>query len=218
MTNNSAALLAEHEAALASIGVPAEGSVISSAQAAAHVLPPGSTAYVAGEAGVREALQARGVELAEPPHVDAVVVGYHRWFDYHSMHVASDAVRRGARLVGTNDDATYPTPQGLIPGGGAILAAIATAAGVQPTVVGKPHQPMADLVRLRLGASAEESLAGVVMVGDRPDTDGLFAQRLGCRYAQVFSGVFAEGDAGVATHIEAANLAGVAEQLLAAQR
>jgi ribonucleotide monophosphatase NagD (HAD superfamily) len=33
------------------------------------------------------------------------------------------------------------------------------------------------------------------MIGDRPDTDGLFAQRLGCRYAQVWSGVTAKGSA-----------------------
>ena len=35
----------------------------------------------------------------------------------------------GARLVGTNEDATYPTPDGLVPGAGAILAAVVTAAG-----------------------------------------------------------------------------------------
>ena len=55
------------------------------------------------------------------------------------MRVASDAVRRGARLIATNDDATYPTPDGPIPGGGAIVAAVSTAAGVAPTIAGKPH-------------------------------------------------------------------------------
>ena len=54
--------------------------------------------------------------------VDAVIVGFHRTFDYESMLVASRAARNGARLIGTNDDATYPTPDGPIPGGGAILA------------------------------------------------------------------------------------------------
>ena len=55
------------------------------------------------------------------------------------------AVRNGARLIGTNDDATYPTPDGPIPGGGAILASIVTASGVAPIVAGKPHEPMAAL-------------------------------------------------------------------------
>ena len=41
-----------------------------------------------------------------------------------TVTVSSYAVRRGARLIGTNDDATYPTPTGPIPGGGAILASV----------------------------------------------------------------------------------------------
>ena len=44
--------------------------------------------------------------------VDAVVVGLHRDFDYERLRVAAAAVRRGARLLATNDDATYPTPDG----------------------------------------------------------------------------------------------------------
>ena len=84
--------------------------------------------------------------------------------------------------MATNDDATYPTPDGPIPGGGAILASIVTACGVSPIVAGKPHGAMVELVRDRLG------LSGVV-VGDRPDTDGLFARALGFDFALVHSGV-----------------------------
>ena len=48
------------------------------------------------------------------------------------------AVRRGARLLATNDDATYPTPDGPIPGGGAILAAVVTGdRGARPIVAGQ---------------------------------------------------------------------------------
>ena len=78
--------------------------------------------------------------------VDAVVVGFHREFDYDGLARASSKVRAGARLVGTNDDATYPTADGPIPGGGSILAAIAFASGVEPVVAGKPYAPMAALV------------------------------------------------------------------------
>ena len=72
-----------------------------------------------------------------------MIVGFHREFDYERMRIAADAVRRGARLIATNDDATYPTPDGPIPGGGAILASIATATGRHPVVAGKPYAPMA---------------------------------------------------------------------------
>ena len=70
----------------------------------------------------------------------------------------------------------------LLPGGGALLAAVAYAAGAEPEVAGKPHQPLADLVAERLGKVD-------VVVGDRPSTDGLLAKRLDARFALVLSGV-----------------------------
>jgi len=56
----------------------------------------------------------------------AVVVGYTSHFDYDDLTAACRTLRGGARLVGTNDDATYPTPDGLVPGAGSLLAAVAT--------------------------------------------------------------------------------------------
>jgi HAD superfamily hydrolase (TIGR01450 family) len=182
VTNNSAAPIAEQEAKLAGLGIPAEGDVVTSAMAAAALLARGSTALVCAGEGVVEALEQRGVLTVREGDADAVVVGFHRDFDYHRLDVASAAVRRGARLVGTNDDPTYPTPTGPIPGGGSILAAVAVASGAQPVVAGKPYQPMVDLVRGLLGGSG-------TVVGDRPSTDGRFARALGYRWALVLSGV-----------------------------
>jgi 4-nitrophenyl phosphatase len=88
----------------------------------------------------------------EPGRVDAVAVGFHRDFDYERLRVATAAVRAGARLLASNDDATYPTPDGPIPGGGSILAAVERASGVRAVVAGKPYQAMADLIRARFGA------------------------------------------------------------------
>jgi HAD superfamily hydrolase (TIGR01450 family) len=213
VTNNSALRLADQEAALARIGIDATGDVVTSAQAAAGLVAVGSSAMVCGGEGIREALEARGVDVRDEGPVDAVLVGFHRHFDYEGMRRASAAVRTGARLLGTNDDATYPTPEGLIPGGGAILAAVATAAGVTPIVAGKPYAPMAELVRSTLGAPADGPL-GAVMVGDRPDTDGRFAVTLQCRYAQVWSGVTSEGDdLGLTPDLIGQNLADIAAQL-----
>ena len=189
VTNNSAATLAEQVASLAAIGVDADGAVLTSSMAVARLVAPGSTAYVAGGPGVVEALEHGGVTVVRAPEsVDAVVVGLHRDFDYEGLRLASNLVRAGAALIGTNDDATYPTPDGEIPGGGAILAAVAYAAGATPTIAGKPHQPMADLVLEHAGPGPH------VMVGDRASTDGAFAARLGARFALVRTGVTAEGD------------------------
>jgi 4-nitrophenyl phosphatase len=141
---------------------------------------------------VTAALDARGVRDVVPVdaspegHFDAVVVGFHRHFSYDGLHVLSRAVRSGATFVATNDDATYPTPDGPIPGGGSIVAAVATAAGEHPVVAGKPHQAMASLVSEHfIGHDMREAW----MIGDRLSTDGEFARRLGCRFAHVRSNV-----------------------------
>ena len=195
---------------MAAIGIPAEGDVLSSAMAAAALLDAGTTALVAGGPGIVEALEARGITATREGDADAVLVGFHRDFEFERLTVASGAVRRGARLIGTNDDATYPTPEGEIPGGGSILAAVAYASSVEPTVAGKPFQPMADAVQALVGAGPH------TMVGDRPSTDGRFATELGCRYAQVWSGVTAAGTVvDPAPAIVAADLAAVADRLLA---
>lgn len=182
VTNNSSEPVRFVEAKLAHHGIDAEGAVLTSAMAAAEQVGPNEVALVCAGPGVDEALAARGVRTLREGRADVVVVGFHRDFDYDRLAAASAAVRGGARLLATNDDATYPTPEGLIPGGGAILAAVSTAAGVVPEVAGKPHRPMADLLRARVGDEG-------VMVGDRPDTDGRFAVALGYRFGLVLSGV-----------------------------
>ncbi len=239
VTNNSFATSAEHESALGRIGIEARGDVVSSSMAAASLLEPGERALVVGGPGVTEALVRRGVDavpndgLTAVGSVDAVVVGMHRDFDYQRLTAAADAVRRGARLVGTNADSTYPTPTGLLPGGGAILAAVAVASGVEPVIAGKPHRPMANLVASMLLNPATSDADGEVdggrqrpgsglgrqvwMVGDRPDTDGEFARQVGCRFALVRSGVTRPGEPASATpsvDLDAADLATVVAELL----
>jgi 4-nitrophenyl phosphatase len=208
VTNNSSVPVGLVEAKLARHGIPAEGDVVTSAMAAAGLVEPGERVLVCAGPGVVEALEQRGAEPVRDGDADAVVVGFHRDFDYERLRIAARAVRRGARLLATNDDASYPTPDGPIPGGGAILAAVERATGATGEVAGKPHEPMAQLVRARLGP-------GGVMVGDRPDTDGRFARVLGYRFALVHTGVT---PAGVAVDPEpdltAPDLAALVDQLL----
>ncbi len=198
VTNNSAAMIAEHEASLEAIGIPAVGEVISSAVAAALLVEPGERVLVTGGPGVVEAVEASGaIAVVNDGTVDgrnggfdAVLVGLHRDFDYQRLAAAAAAIHSGARLVGTNSDSTYPTPRGLEPGGGSILAAVATAGDAVPTIAGKPHAPMARAIAQHLSTDeAPFDPATAVMVGDRPETDGLMAVRIGCRFALVRSGV-----------------------------
>src|SRR5205807_8751771 len=103
--------------------------------------------------GVREALtEQKLVPVADGPAA-AVVVGFHREFDYDELDRTSAAVRAGARFVATNLDATYPVPGGLIPGAGSLVAAVATAAGRSPEVAGKPEAPTVELIGERFGST-----------------------------------------------------------------
>jgi HAD superfamily hydrolase (TIGR01450 family) len=194
-TNNSAPTRAQLQQSLAHCGITADDAdVLRSADVAAGMLTPGSTAVVVGEDGIVEALAGRGVAVVPEGPADSVVVGIARTFTYADLARAAAAIRGGARLVGTNEDATFPTPEGLVPGAGSILAAVATAADVTPEVAGKPHPPTADAIAARI---PEGELR--VVVGDRPSTDGALAAQLGVHFALVLSGVTPPGAEGVDT-------------------
>ncbi|MEL6985208.1 MAG: HAD hydrolase-like protein, partial [Actinomycetota bacterium] len=178
---------AEQEAKLASHGIDASGSVLTSAMAAGGAVESGDRVVVVGGPGINEAVEKRGGKVVNSGPADLVIVGIDPSFDYDELGRAMLAVRGGARLVGTNHDPTYPTAEGLKPGGGAIVAAIAAAAEVEPVFAGKPHATAAALVRARLGDRG-------LMVGDRPDSDGLFAVELGYDFGLVLSGVTSSDD------------------------
>jgi 4-nitrophenyl phosphatase len=217
VTNNSFSTYDEQVAALGSIGVPAEGDIVTSAMSAATAIKSGWRVLLCGSRGLIEEIGRVTDDVVvaynEPMAAgdfDAVVVGFHREFNYQVLTDALTAVRGGAVLIGSNDDPTYPTPNGPIPGGGSILAAIEKASGVTPTVTGKPYEPMALLVRDMCGDVLPEEM---VMIGDRSDTDGGFARIMGARFAMVLSGVMPTAD-GSEADIVAPDLAGVVEILL----
>jgi len=144
-----------------------EDQVVTSGQAAAaRLVFTRPRSLVVGGEGVAAPLQAAGIEVVTDWRAaEAVVVGIDPELSYAAIRDASLALRAGAVFIATNDDATYPTPDGESPGAGAIVAAIATASGVEPQVCGKPHPPMRTLLRQRA------QLAPVWMVGDRAETD-----------------------------------------------
>jgi HAD superfamily hydrolase (TIGR01450 family) len=104
------------------------------------------------------------------------------------------AVAGGARLIATNADARYPTPDGFLPGAGSIVAALATATGTTPHVVGKPSPAMFEAIAEAAAIGVDES----VVVGDNPDSDVIGAHRAGCSVILVLTGV---ADAQVAARL-----------------
>ncbi len=188
-TNNAAHTEAQYAERLASYGAPvALDEIVTSASATAEylasIVPEGSRVYAIGMDGVRQALARRGFILGDD-RVAAVVVGIDWHVTYEQLKRATLLIRAGAKFVGTNPDATYPAPEGIIPGNGALLAAIETATGAKPIVVGKPEPILYQEALRRL----ETPLDVAAALGDRLETDILGGIRAGLRTILVLSGV-----------------------------
>ena len=194
-TNNATLTIEQFLDKLQGFGVElASWQVVNSSQTAAHYLsqryPRGGPVFIIGEEGLCQELSKCGYYQADKD-VLAVVVGMDHHLTYEKLKVAALLIQTGAPFIGTNPDRTYPTPYGLVPGSGAILAALETATSVQPTIMGKPSPELYLLALERLRASPSETL----VVGDRLETDIAGAQAIGCRTALVLSGVSSEEEA-----------------------
>jgi HAD superfamily hydrolase (TIGR01450 family) len=187
VTNNSGRRVVDVEAKLASHGIEARGGVITSGMAAAALVEPGEVVLGMCGPGAREELEAVGAVIVDEGPADTVVVGFHEDFDYWGLTAGVRAILGGARLLATNLDVTYPAHDGIRPGAGSIVAALVAATGATPVVAGKPHPPICEVVLDRAGD-------GGIVVGDRPDTDGLLARALGWEFALVLTGVTGEAD------------------------
>jgi 4-nitrophenyl phosphatase len=168
--------------------------VLSSAQATAMWLAdevrnngagPGKVIML-GMIGLREALLEQGFELTDDPFNAAyAVAGAHFELTYPELADVTLAIRNGARFVGTNPDTSFPSERGELPGTGSILALLAAASGVQPTVVGKPNAAMFEQAMRRLNVEPQQTL----MIGDRYETDIAGAIELGMPTAAVLTGI-----------------------------
>lgn len=189
-TNNSTLSPAQYVAKLAAMGVEVEERVIvtSGIATAAYLksrFPRGTRAYVVGMAALEEAVFGDGYFVEAHRDVDVVVSGADFALVYEKLKIACLCLRAGAAYVATNADATYPTEEGLIPGSGAIVAALRACTGVEPVVVGKPGAVLTESALEIIGVAPREA----VMLGDRLDTDILSGQRAGTRTVLVLTGV-----------------------------
>ncbi|MDH3731400.1 MAG: HAD-IIA family hydrolase [Acidimicrobiia bacterium] len=163
---------------------PAREAVLSSSMAAASMLEGRvSSAFVVGEAGLSATLAEWGISSVAAAEAESVVVGLDRALTYDKLRDATLAIRRGALFIATNLDSTYPTPTGLWPGGGALVAALTAASGRTPEVAGKPAEPIRKLLRSKIEHD------DVWVIGDRPDTDLALGEAEGWKTALVLTGV-----------------------------
>jgi phosphoglycolate/pyridoxal phosphate phosphatase family enzyme len=156
-----------------------------------------------GASGMRDELEAAGLAVTMAADAaaaadggplerayDAVIVGLDPQIDYARLAAGMSAIAAGARLIATNADARYPTPAGFLPGAGSIVAALATATGVAPTVIGKPEPAMFRSILEASGIPGGEA----VVIGDNPDADIVGARRAGCASILVLTGVADDAD------------------------
>ena len=184
LTNNSRARAATMRAKLERLGVQATArDVLTPLEILGEVLDthvgPASRVLAIGGPELEAAAADGGhslVPLDRYREAQAVVVGNDFDFSYERLTAASRAVAGGAAFLTPNLDPRLPVEgDDFLPGCGAIVEAVAAAAGVRPLVVGKPEPPLFELALGRMGLTADEA----AMVGDSVDSDVRGARRVG---------------------------------------
>jgi HAD superfamily hydrolase (TIGR01450 family) len=157
----------------------------------------GGAAFVIGSQALVDHVAEAGLRIVNrtpfATRADVVVVGAHDKFDYDELRVATQAVMRGALLIGATRDPTFPMPDGPWPATGALLAAVETATGhPADMIVGKPEPAMYETARASLGPGR------VLAVGDRLEIDVAGARRAGLDSALVLTGGTSRAEAAAA--------------------
>jgi HAD superfamily hydrolase (TIGR01450 family) len=195
VTNNASRSPAEVAAHLRELGFAAGADdVVTSAQSAARLLaaqlPEGAAVLIVGTESL--AAEIAGVGLRPVRTVDenpvAVVQGHSPSTGWSDLAEAALAIRAGAVWVAANIDRTLPSERGLLPGNGAMVAALRAATDQEPQVAGKPAPTLLN------DALARGSFGAPLVVGDRLDTDIEGANAAGLPSLMVLTGVNTAAD------------------------
>lgn len=138
--------------------------------------------FVIGERGLIEELTNVGMTvlpIEKALDAEFVVVGIDRGFNYEKLTAALRALKKGARFIATNEDASDLHEDGLVPGAGSMVAALSFCSKMKPEIiVGKPHPFLLELAIKSMGLRKDE----VAFFGDTLETDIACAKN-----AEVFS-------------------------------
>lgn len=193
VTNNAARTPQQVADQIAGYGIPATAEdVVTSPQAAVRVLarlvPPGSTVLVVGGEGLTTEVERAGfvVTRQADDRPAAVVQGFAPEVGWEQLAQASFALQRSDSVhwVATNTDWSIPVAGGIAPGNGALVSAVHLAVGRLATFAGKPETEIFDVARERF-----DPRGGILMIGDRLDTDILGANRAQMSSALVLTGI-----------------------------
>ncbi len=154
-------------------------------------------AYVIGAPAIHRHVAESGQRIVNgmPDQTDAdvVVIAGHDELHFEELKAATQAVLRGAEMIASSRDRTFPTEDGPWPATGALVAALEYATERTATVLGKPAPQifLTALDRLPPGQT--------LVVGDRLDSDLAGAAAAGLDAAIVLTGATSRAAAEAAT-------------------
>jgi len=193
VTNNTTRARAQLAEELRAIGVSIQPDEIETTPLAAGKLLAGQRVFALVMDATRADLEGH-VELVDSG-VDAVLLGgadeteeTGRVFSYSNLSRAFAELENGARLVCLHRNRWWQTSRGPLLDGGAFVAGLEYAAGVEAEVVGKPSRAYFEAALGELGAEPE----GAVMVGDDIEADIGGGKALGMRAVLLRTGKFRE--------------------------
>ncbi len=191
LTNNATKTVEEYTSRLNKLGIKCQMEEVLTSGLATSIYLAERYGRVrvspVGGRALEEELRRMGhtvLNLREKPEVEFVVACLDFDFNYEKLKYACQAIYGGARFVATNTDPTVPVEDRLIPGAGAIVAAISKATGRRPLVVGKPSPIIMRIALRKLGVNGFET----VVVGDRLDTDVKAGWRINALTVLVLTG------------------------------
>jgi HAD superfamily hydrolase (TIGR01450 family) len=190
VTNNPRRSAEDYVAKMWRLGLQASPSdVVTVGGATQHLLAEtrqGRTAFVIGSDALHKHVADAGLKVLNgtdlATRAEVVVVGGTDDWTFDDVRSAALSARRNGDLIATSVDPTYPMPDGLWPGTGAVVAAVEIASGRQAVVVGKPEPQLIISALDRLGDGR------ALMIGDRLDTDMAAAAKAHIDAALVLSG------------------------------
>jgi glycerol 3-phosphatase-2 len=195
VTNNASRGPAEVAQHLCAMGFTAKpDDIVTSAQSAARLLQeqlqPAAAVLIVGTDSLAAEVRNVGLKPVRLWSDDpvAVVQGHSPQTGWADLAEAALAIRGGALWVAANVDKTLPSERGLLPGNGAMVAALRAATDSDPLVAGKPEPT------LLTDALARGKFRTPLVVGDRLDTDIAGANAAGLPSLHVLSGVSTAAD------------------------
>jgi HAD superfamily hydrolase (TIGR01450 family) len=189
-TNNSRRTGEDYVRKLWGMGIQASlADVVTVGGAMQHLLAEtrrGMRAFVIGTEAMLGHVADAGLKVLNntdlASRAELVIVSGTEDVTYDDVRTATLALRRGADFLATSRDPTYPMPDGLWPGTGAVLAAVETASDRQAAIVGKPEPQLFLTALERLGDGR------TLVVGDRIASDVEAAKRAHLDAALVLTG------------------------------